>query len=42
MLLLKFFIQEYPKVFYFENGKEFVIKFLDVYLVRINVKHILV
>ena len=35
------FIQGYPKIFHSDHGREFAKRILDVYLVRINLKHIL-
>ena len=41
MLLLKLFIQGYSKILQSDNGREFVNKILDSYLISINGIHIL-
>ena len=41
MLLLKFFIQGYLEILQFDNGREFVNRILEPYLISINVRHIL-
>ena len=39
--IVKVFIQGYPEILQSDNGREFVKRILDAYLININIKHAL-